>query len=82
MDIHTHRYQVPEITTLTLPDIDGATDVFLSWRCVVCQAPRYFSFGTLPAGMRGLTMEAWAAHLAADPHAQRRDMAPLKERLP
>jgi hypothetical protein len=77
---HAHRYGVPDITALTLPDCDGSTDVFLSWRCLGCRQPRYFSFGTLPAGMRGLHMDAWAAHLAANPHAKRRDLAPRRER--
>ena len=63
---HMHRYRFPEVTMLSLPDVEGYYDAVLVWSCLGCQQPRRHTTGLLHQTSRGLTIAAWEAQGAKD----------------
>lgn len=55
---HTHRYRFPDVTLLTLPDMQGWSDCFLQWRCMECGVARPYTTCQVHEETRNMTYEA------------------------
>ena len=65
MDAHRHRYGLPAVTMLTLPDIDGYYDAVLLWQCQTCPHACHAT-GMVHQQSLGLTVEAWEQRVAEE----------------